>query len=119
MTEDYNKPLKAVYEIDGVDNEIELRMAGDVLMKIYNLACDITNNGGIDEFNSKWKREHPDWVYTGDPEDEYTKSYERYFKSIADGICDHCKSPYKLKETPCLLNFKEGWVKIRGYKEIK
>ncbi len=46
MTEDYNKPLRKRIEIDGVTDERELKMAGDILFNIYNIAADIVNKGG-------------------------------------------------------------------------
>ena len=125
MTVDYNKPLTAIYEIEGITNEYEKNVAGDVLMKIYNMAADIVNNGGIDEFNRTWKLIHPNWNYKDESkQDEYMKAYDRYFKQVADMISESVRTPsgltYKLRETECcLINFKKGYLKLYGYKDQK
>lgn len=120
MTEDHNKPLRKRIEIDGVTDERELKMAGDILFNIYNIAADIVNKGGIEQFNSDWNDKHPNWNYNDETrQDEYIGAYELYFKQVADMVANSMGSQYKLKEhESCLINFEEGWFKIRGYKEL-
>lgn len=123
MAVDYSKPLVAKYEIEGITDPLELRLAGDILLRIYNVMCDIVNSGGIDQFNQEWDRLHPDWVYTDQLEDDdpYLRAYERYVKSIADEISEKVRSnglTYKLREHEnCLINFDEGYFTLYGYKE--
>lgn len=123
MAVDISKPLKARYVIEGVTDQIELQMAGDILMKIYNIMCDIVNNGGIQKFNEEWDRLHPNWVYNDelDDDDPYYRAYERYIKSVADKISEASRykgTTYKLREhEPVLLNFNEGYFVMYGYKE--
>ena len=119
MTEEYNKLFKRRIEIDGVVDDLELKMAGDVLFYIYNKAASIVNNGGVEQFNSNWADKHPNWDYKDESrQDEYIGTYEHYFKQIADIVANDIGSPYKLKENePCLINPKEGWFVIRGYTE--
>lgn len=119
MAIDYNKPLRMEYEIEGISNEIEGMLAGKILFEIYNIATNIANNGGIEEFNFEWNVKHPDGVYD---QEEYEAAYEHYFKDIADAISDMTRAgnvTYKLRENePVLINFAEGYFKIHGYKEV-
>lgn len=123
MTVDLNKPLKARYEIEGVTNKLELEMAGKILLETYDVAAKIMNSGGIDWFNGMWKVMHPNWKYTGEADDDYTKSYERLFKYVADELSEATRVnglAYKLRESePCLINFNEGYFTIYGYKDKK
>lgn len=117
MRIDISKPLRVRYEIEGVSTLIETCLAGPILLKVYNLACDIVNNGGIEQFNKEWDDTHPD-----DSDDEYVRAYERYFKWVADRISDMVRSESgltcKLREhEPCLINFDEGYFTLYGYIE--
>ena len=117
MAIDINKPLRVKYEIKSVSSDLELYLAGPILLRIYNLACDIVNNGGIEQFNKEWDDTHPD-----DSDDEYDRAYERYFKGVADRISDMVRSESgftcKLREhNPCLINFDEGYFTLYGYIE--
>lgn len=120
---DLNKPLKARYAIEGVEDETELKLASKILFKVYDGAVKIMNKGGIDWFNMMWETIHPDWVYTGESDDDYFKSYERLFKYVANELSETVRTDgltYKLRENePCLLNFKEGYFIIYGYKDQK
>lgn len=123
MSVDYNKPLCAKFEIEGVVNEAEKKMAGEILLRIYNLATKVVNNGGIERFNTEWYETHPDWDNRDEYRNEvYTKAYYSYFKRVADEFSDKVRSDggltYKLREfEPCLINFEQGYVTIYGYKE--
>lgn len=118
MKDDYSKPLRRRIEIEGVEDQ-EIKIAGDILFNIYNMAADIVNNGGIKQFNSNWNDSHPNWDYNDESrQDEYIGAYELYFKQVADMVANSIGSPYKLVvKEPCLINFTEGYFIIRGYKE--
>lgn len=122
MAINYEKPLRAIFEVSGVTSEWEARNAGEILLKIYNLACDIVNNGGIERFNSEWDALHPGWNYRDEErQEEYIGAYEHYFKSIADNISEQVRTAgvtYKLREEePVTINFDEGYFTVYGYKE--
>ena len=122
MTINYEKPLKAKFEIEGVTTDFELKCAGEILLKIYNLACNIANDGGVERFNSEWDALHPNWDYKDEErQEEYIGAYERYFKSVADIISNQIRTngvTYKLREAePVLINFDQGYFTVYGYKE--
>lgn len=122
MAINYGKPLRAKFEIEGTTTDFELKCAGEILLKIYNLACDIANNGGVERFNSEWDTLHPDWDYKDEErQEEYIGAYERYFKSVADDISNQIRTngvTYKLREAePVLINFDQGYFTVYGYKE--
>lgn len=112
-----NKPLKAKYCVEGANSELECVMAGEILVKLYNVTCNHVNNGGIEKFNSDWKESHGDDY----DQDEYIEAYERYFKEIADMYSELVRTggmTIKLRENePVLLNYKEGYCEIHGYIE--
>ena len=115
--EDLNKPLTARYHVEGVNDEFECVMAGEILVKLYNIVCTHMNDlGGIELFNSMWKESHGDDY----DQDEYIRAYDRYFKRVADFYAELARSPegmaIKLREEePVLLNFEEGYCEIFGY----
>lgn len=122
MAINYEKPLKAKFEIEGVTTDFELKCAGEILLKIYNLACNIANDGGVERFNSEWDALHPNWDYKDEErQEEYIGAYERYFKSVADIISNQIRTngvTYKLREAePVLINFDQGYFTVYGYKE--
>ena len=122
MAINYEKPLRAIFEVEGITDEWEVRSAGEILLKIYNLACNIANNGGIEQFNSEWDALHPTYDYKDEEQhEEYIGAYERYFKSIADSISEQVRTlgvTYKLREEePVTINFDEGYFTVYGYKE--
>lgn len=122
MAINYEKPLKAKFEIEGVTTDFELKCAGEILLKIYNLACNIANDGGVERFNSEWDALHPNWDYKDEErQEEYIGAYERYFKSVADDISNQIRTngvTYKLREAePVLINFDQGYFTVYGYKE--
>lgn len=123
MAINYGKPLRAKFEIEGATTDFELKCAGEILLKIYNLACDIANNGGVERFNSEWDALHPDWDYKDEErQEEYIGAYECYFKSVADIISNQIRTngvTYKLREAePVLINFDQGYFTVYGYKEV-
>ena len=115
----YNKPLKAKYVIEGVTDENEMRLAEEILFRVYDIAAKIINNGGVEWFNCMWKTIHP----RGETGDEYHESYEKLFKYVADEVSEVCRVngiAYKLRENePCLINFEAGYFIIYGYKDAK
>jgi hypothetical protein len=121
MAVNYNKALRAKYEIEGVSDYISKLLIGPVLLEIYNLACTIVNNGGVEQFNSEYKKSHSKEEMHED-NDEYIEAFEHYFKGIADKISDKYRTKdgvtYKLREhEPILINFDKGYFTVYGYVE--
>jgi len=117
--EELTKPMVMRYEVTGCSHPVEEEGAARILLRIYNLTADRMNNGGIELFNSAWNKVHPNsWTSK-----EYDEAYEDYFKAAADVFSELVRSgglTYKLrKNEPVILNPKEGWFKIFGYKDQK
>ena len=118
---EYNEvKLRAELEIEGVTNKLERDLAGMYLISVYNRAADFMNEKGIDMFHSLWDSIHPD-EENGFDDDEYTRAYDRFFKSVTDDIINKTlpEGPvYRLRTyEPLIVNPANGCFVLYGYKE--
>lgn len=122
MADITNMTFRAEFEIEGVTNDLERKLAGEYLLAVYNRTADFMNDGGIDMFHKMWDSLHPDTDSKCHNNDEYVNAYDRFFKSVADDIVNKTlpdiKKAYRLRTyEPVIIDPANGRIIVYGYKE--
>ena len=120
-TKTLSKPIPFTFEIEGA-TWLEELFVKDAFMAVYNGMCEITNGGGIDEFNSVFEKYYPDEAGCNDSLDNaYATLSFRVNKEIADklspilGMLPTGRCVYLDPEEPITIagDFSKGWC--HGY----